>query len=37
MVEINVPNFLTITIIALVGIAAVKFGLSFVGMKPSWL
>lgn len=37
MVEINVPNFLTISIIALLGIAGVKFGLQFVGMKPAWL
>lgn len=37
MISINVPNIVTITLIALLGGVAVKYGLSVAGIKPAWL
>ena len=37
MVQINVANVITITLIALAGSVAVKWGLGKAGIKPAWL
>jgi hypothetical protein len=37
MVKINLPNFVTIGLMAVIGTVALKFGLGAIGIKPSWL
>lgn len=37
MVNINIPNVITIGLISLLFIALAKWGLNKVGMAPSWL
>lgn len=37
MVKINLPNFVTIGLMAVIGTVALKFGLGAIGIKPTWL
>lgn len=37
MISLNVPNVLTIAIIALLALAATKAGFSFMGWNTAWI
>jgi len=37
MISLNVPNVITVAIISVLAIAAVKAGLTATGYSPSWL
>jgi hypothetical protein len=37
MVKINLPNFVTVGLMGLIGVVALKWGLGAMGIKPTWL
>ncbi len=37
MISLNVPNVITVALIALLAVAGAKFGLTAAGMNSSWL
>jgi hypothetical protein len=37
MIELNIPNVLTVAIVSLIVLAAVKWGLHAAGLNPDWI
>lgn len=37
MIRVNIPNFITVGLIAVISTVALKYGLQAAGYKPDWL